>query len=373
VRSPPDHFLSSPSASSSKSPSAAASTASLSHAAPSTPTPVSVSSSTLGSVGVAFDSVSRPSKRANHGTALNRANARVDREIQANPTSAAAIAMECSRIINDMCDQQEASKLVEADLRQELQRALNAQSYRRTYDQLRLCPERLRLDTGFRSLLHMEVFLWFLCNGDWSVLDQLVCENNDRADLPEHRQAGGGRKRALCWRDSFLLYRMHLFAPGATAQRLALDFGVSESTATAIIRSWAAAEYLRWQAVGAPTILEHLCLGSPGDQWRLKHPNLVAMEHDTTNLPLLGHPSDFSLSGLVANDYYGEDCLKAMISCSTWSYLMVPPAPLWTGGITDTLHLRANGILRRQQQQVEEYIAMDGANQQLNVRFAVLL
>jgi hypothetical protein len=56
-----------------------------------------------------------------------------------------------------------------------------------------------------------------------------------------------------------------------------------------------------------------------------------------------------------------------MISTTPWSYVMAPPAPVWTGGITDTLHLGSNGILERQAAQLADYRRIPEADTSVNV------
>lgn len=210
----------------------------------------------------------------------------------------------------------------------------------------------------------------------------LVASNNDRADDPAERREGGGRKRVLSWRDSYLLYRMHQWVAGATTTRLAFDFGVSVGTAVEYVRCWAAVEHIRLQAFGTPTVFEHLGLRSTDDPWTTRFARMVVIMHDTSEWRLLGCPSDHALARLVANIYYHSYCLKViaclpssvsltfvkvMVSTTPWSFVMAPPAPVWTGGITDTLHLGANGILERQAAQLADYRRCPKADTSVNV------
>lgn len=272
--------------------------------------------------------------------------------MEAEPATVEAVNRRASLVIGEMCDAAAPAAATEASqLAIDLERAISESSFRRSYAQLEIRPDRVKLDTGFRSLGHMNLWLWFLCNGNFRVLELLVASNNHRADEPAERRAGGGSKPAVSWRDSYFMYRMHQWVPGATAKRLALDFGISERTTTARIRMWAAVERVRLQAFGVPSLLEELGLRPPDDQFAVQFPNYVVVMHDTSDWRLLGKPSDHELSGLVANAYYGCHCLKIMVSTTCYGFLMAPPAP---GGITDTLHLRANGVLGRQQALLEQ-------------------
>jgi hypothetical protein len=234
--------------------------------------------------------------------------------MEADPSSGASVDRRATLLIGDILDAVDAtvSNLREA-LAAQLDSSLREASFRRTYEQLRIRPSRIPLDTGFSSLAHMESWLWFLCNGNWKVLEMVVASNNHCADEAAWRQQGGGRKRALSWRDSYLLYRMHQWVRGATTERLAFDFGVSIGTARECVRCWAAVEYTRLQAFGTPTVFENLGLRSTEDQWTIKFPNKVVIMHDTSDVTLLGCPSDHALARLVHNIYYHAYCLKVLI------------------------------------------------------------
>jgi hypothetical protein len=233
--------------------------------------------------------------------------------MEADPTSSASVERRATLLIDDILNATEAiARDLRAAVAAQLDGALRAASFRRTYDQLRIRPSRIPLDTGFSSLAHMECWLWFLCNGDWRVLEMLVASNNDRADDPAQRREGGGRKRVLSWRDSYLLYRMHQWVAGATTTRLAFDFGVSVGTAIEYVRCWAAVEHIRLQAFGTPTVFEHLGLRSTDDPWTTRFARMVVIMHDTSEWRLLGCPSDHALARLVANIYYHSYCLKVM-------------------------------------------------------------
>lgn len=323
----------------------------------------------LSGIGVRNDPLSSPCTRKTGGTAAARAEARADAAAAANPTSAEAITYAATKLLNEVLDASQRQLADgEAGHRRALERAVAAASLRRTYQQLRAVPDRVPRDTGFKSLAHMDTWLWLLCNGDFRVLAVLVHEENRCADEPETREPGGGRPRALPWLDTYVLYRMHQFVPGAALPRLADDFGISERLARALVRCWGTVEQIRLRAIGLPTISEDFCLRPPTNCWAQLHPNMMTTMSDTTNLVFLGIPADQTMSGLVISTYYGGPCLKAMMTTLVWSFASCPPAPCWTGAITDTLHLKANGTLQRQQQLLEEHLAEPGAQQNANVR-----
>ena len=64
---------------------------------------------------------------------------------------------------------------------------------------------------------------------------------------------------------------------------------------------------------------------------------------DTTDIRLKGMPSAAMFQHLMYSVYYGGYVCKGGVGCIPGGWCMC--APLWSGGVSDTVYMKASGIL----------------------------
>jgi hypothetical protein len=87
------------------------------------------------------------------------------------------------------------------------------------------------------------------------------------------------------------------------------------------------------------------------EYWRKRYEGRRCFLWDTTDVRLLGQPSDPDLQKATYSDYYGGCVLKGGVGMCPFGWVI--PAPLFTGGIADTAYMDQAEIFRKQMELAE--------------------
>lgn len=223
-----------------------------------------------------------------------------------------------------------------------------------SFDNLMYDPNRIHDYTRFRTSEDFLAYVDLLCNGDRSMLYLLApfsykkigsgtYDNTGPRDQSLRRRQST-RKSLEPIDEAFIYFSRCNSIPSA---RLAHEFGVSTSQISLISIKWARFENMRIRAFGEMLTWDlYQDLNPPN--WQLLFPDTRVHLWDTTDIRLLGKPSNPQLQQLFWNQYYKGNVVKAGVGMTPFGWLMA--GPCFTGGQGDTTYLEDSGIYLAQQE-----------------------
>lgn len=190
-----------------------------------------------------------------------------------------------------------------------------------------LGDEEVTRRTGFPSEYTMLVYIFTVCNGDFSII--------------------GSTNSTMTWYEEWFHY---LETEWGKSNRRKIDSSATFRLNSAILRKVfdAKCEIVNCCIKSWPELVSYqedrrLC----DPKWlEIFGPHRVVF-WDDTNISLKYKPSLAHIQKLTHSEYYGQNCFKGGVRIQLCGF--VAGGNLWTGGVSDTEYLTRSGILETQQ------------------------